>query len=111
MQGVALTSVSSDVPLAEELYQFRMWWLSFFGERLSCELGKRILIFGDFGDIPNNNIRERYLQLDIYQHYNADIKNRAFTFDAPWLGDSKSATIIPISYVFNTKTRTRKYTF
>jgi hypothetical protein len=54
-----------------------------FGERLSCELGGRILIFGDFGDIPNNNIRERYLQLDIYQHHNADIKNWASTFDAP----------------------------
>ena len=96
---------------SEELYHFRISWLSYLGERLSCELGGAIQIFGDFGGILTNNIRERYIQDPNYQHHNAGIKNRATMFNAHWLGDSKSATIIKINLVFNIETCTRKYTY
>jgi hypothetical protein len=52
-------------------------------ERLSCELGDTILIFGDFGDFLYKDFRERYLQFDIYQHHNADIENPAPSFYSP----------------------------
>ena len=53
--------------------------------------------FRDFGvSSPKNpgKSKTECLWLDIYQHYNANIKIPVLSFNVPWSGDSKSVTII-----------------
>jgi hypothetical protein len=57
-----------------------------------------------FGDILTKHLRTQIFATQYRKQHNADIRNWASTFYAPLLGDSKSATIIKISRVFNIET-------